>query len=153
MLAFCVCVCERGICMYLCNSSGEILNTWGLCDCIFESRALLWTRLLSLVLLLIEAQRAFLGCESEDRGHQHCSKLALKLSLNLGPCLHTYIKTHKAPLQSPWKKTSHLYEHFHLTQSKPCAVYSLLGLGISSKSQTQWLCSTSLFLGKVRRRM
>lgn len=82
---------------------------------IFESKVQQRTGALFSFLLQIGAQRAFLSCESEDRGHRLSSKLAL------GPlwfrglshvCTHTY--THTMHHQSPWKETPHLFRYFHL---------------------------------------
>lgn len=63
-----VSMCERHLYVGVeqrCWKVGQT-DTWTLQDYIFESKVQLWTGVLSISLLLIGAQRAFLSCESED---------------------------------------------------------------------------------------
>lgn len=93
-------------------------DSWTSQDYIFESKVKLWTGLLY-AFLLIRAQREFLSCESQDKGHWVNSKLTVDLLWfrGLSPvCTH---KTVNAP-PIPLKRDPPIYWGiFHLTLSKP----------------------------------
>lgn len=61
--------------VFVCRCETCQTDTWTSQDYIFEFKVQLWTGPLYSFLLLIKAQKAFLGCESEDKGHWVISKL------------------------------------------------------------------------------
>lgn len=63
--------------VFACRCGTRQTDTWTSQDYIFEFKVQPWTGPLYSFLLLIRAQKAFLGCESEDKGHWVISKLTL----------------------------------------------------------------------------
>lgn len=99
----CLPVCVRYVCV---GVSEWVRHTWTLQDYIFELEVQLQSGLPSSFLLWIGAQRAFLSCESEDKGHWLNSKLTLDPLWFRGlshVCthIHRHIMHHRSPEKRP----------------------------------------------------